>query len=189
MKFLPAVVVPSSMHAVMNRRPLVRQSQAEEAARWCIRAHSLAADVLDTEGIGAPLRRLGHRRGPSPKYAISTADSVQFHAVANMGSFAITHAKGHGGQHVAVSRTIGLDMPDDFPATDYDALAECMRGLFRSGAHPEQSRMFSDSWNAVGYRFRSMCDASDAFAQSYAAFGSGPPFRNAISKNVPFSSS
>jgi hypothetical protein len=65
----------------------------------------------------------------------------------------------------AIAGTVGIQMPQDFSLDDYNSIHECCRKKIRCKSLYNQ---FAAAWNAVAYRFRSMCEHDEAFRKALA---------------------
>jgi hypothetical protein len=74
--------------------------------------------------------------------------------------------------HMPKLSTVGLDMPDDFPATEYEKTFAVVR--VKRDTDP-LFQEFGGAWNAVAYRYQAMIDAGDSFANSIKLCGTSPP--------------
>jgi len=68
---------------------------------------------------------------------------------------------------MAISQTIGIDMPNDFPTTAHDAVNTKL-GPCRARA-PAMWAEYAGGWNAIAIRFRTAADADGSFTASIRA--------------------
>jgi hypothetical protein len=69
-------------------------------------------------------------------------------------------------------QTVGLEMPDDFPADAYEAVHRTV--CARPAKSPATWREYAGAWNAVAYRFKSLADHDEAFTASIRRVSSTP---------------
>jgi hypothetical protein len=62
------------------------------------------------------------------------------------------------------ARTVGIEVPADFPAAGYNEFAEKIGPL--QPKHPKAYRHYAGGWNAVAYRFTSATEYDEEFAKS-----------------------
>jgi hypothetical protein len=65
---------------------------------------------------------------------------------------------------MAISKTIGIDMPDDFPTSAHDAVGVKL-GPYQPG-NPEVWTEYGGGWNAIAFRFKTAAMADDRFRAS-----------------------
>jgi hypothetical protein len=69
---------------------------------------------------------------------------------------------------MATSQTIGIDMPEDFPTTAYNAVSVKLRSYQRCA--PSIWTDYATAWNAVARRFKTTTDADAIFIASISRF-------------------
>jgi hypothetical protein len=74
---------------------------------------------------------------------------------------------------MAISRTIGIDMPDDFPTTAYDVV-NAKLGSYQQ-RNPNVWTQYAGGWNAIAFRFKTATVADDRFTESIKHFPQPPP--------------
>jgi hypothetical protein len=73
---------------------------------------------------------------------------------------------------MAISRTIGIDMPDDFPTTAYDVV-NAKLGSYQQ-RNPNVWTQYAGGWNAIAFRFKTATVADDRFTESIKHFPQPP---------------
>lgn len=73
---------------------------------------------------------------------------------------------------MAISKTIGIDMPDDFPTTPHDAV-NLKLGPYQPGK-PDVWMEYGGGWNAIAFRFKTAAVADDRFTASIRKFPRPP---------------
>jgi hypothetical protein len=73
---------------------------------------------------------------------------------------------------MAISKIIGIDMPDDFPTTAHDAVGVKL-GPYQPGK-PGVWTEYGGGWNAIAFRFKTAAIANDRFTASIRQFPQPP---------------
>jgi hypothetical protein len=76
-------------------------------------------------------------------------------------------------ESVVRTQVIGLEMPDDFPTVLYDRINDQMPQKLKD-RYPVERSEAAGGWGALGYRFRSAAEDSDAFVESLNVVGDTP---------------
>ena len=71
-------------------------------------------------------------------------------------------------------KTVGLDMPVDFPVARYDEVYYLVDRK-RQTSPPEIWGQYRDAWKGLAYHYRSCADHDEAYTASVSQHGDGPP--------------
>jgi hypothetical protein len=85
---------------------------------------------------------------------------------------------------MAISKTIGIDMPGDFPTTAHDAV-NVKLGPYQP-RNPNVWTEYGGGWNAIAFRFKTATVADDRFTASIKHFPKPPPDEYQIQEEALF---